>query len=239
MHHGQVDRARPAHRPTDDAPVGRLHTESAGHRAHVLGAVIGRVAAGAVDALGVVVERATYVAGARPVPRGVELTGDHHDHGQLRGVRGEPRRRQVHQLGAVFEAGRVVGDVDRHQRPGRRSALAAHRHDTPALSRHSGIARIEKPRRHQALGRHPSTATAMAGPVNPIHTISEFGAGSPAMPCESIHQCAQPATVTPTTTATGSQISRHRRQRSCELAEARIRSRRPTPPTSRGGWRTP
>ena len=107
MHHRQVDRARPAHRPPGDAPVrsvGRYAVVRNHERHNIFGEVIGGVSAGAVDTFGVVVERAAGVGEdehrrvapvrgrevvdrldgpARPHPVGgsIELAADHH-HGR-------------------------------------------------------------------------------------------------------------------------------------------------------------
>ena len=170
--------------------------------------MVGHVAAGTVDAFGVVVERPTHVdedehrrvaavrcgevvdggyrvAGARPVRRGVELAGDHHDHRQLGRIRGEPRRREIHELGAVFEVRCVVGDGHRNERPVRGSALAPHRHDAgqiglvgqracgqlvpgglnrrevadPEVQRHP---RTEQAQRHRHQRYHPAPPAAAA-----------------------------------------------------------------------------
>src|ERR1700733_5132796 len=64
MHDGEVQRARPAHRPADDAPTRwvRADTEPRDHVwHHVFSEVIGRVSSASVDAFGVVVKRAPRV----------------------------------------------------------------------------------------------------------------------------------------------------------------------------------
>ena len=105
--HGEVDRAGPSRRPSDDAPVGRViaDAEIRHHVRHdVLGEIVARVAPSAVDTLGDFVERAAGVGeyedrcvaavpggelidgldgvgSADPIRRSVELAADHHHRG--------------------------------------------------------------------------------------------------------------------------------------------------------------
>ena len=89
----------------------------------------------------------------------------------------------------------------------------------PTVQRDPGAQQAQRDGQHgddatpPALPRQPRTATADRESRQADPDPQRPGAGSPAMPCESMNQCAHSATATPTAIDTGSQISRHLRVR--------------------------